>query len=193
MAADDSKPMVRQRLTGQGLSDTLKRERHETRKKRKRERCSNGAAGTLPDRAPNQSPGGAREAEDPNTGRGMAPSVLDIDAGTIVDDKFADARDAETPQAMAARLYTAFAGQMDQLEARLDEMFVAAGDKDGAGIQEIDRTVKTLASLAKTLSALMDLKSEAMPDGEESSQDDPDALRAELAVRLEALCPGRPS
>lgn len=193
MAADDNKPTVKQRLSGQGLSDTLKREKHQTRKHRRRDRRPVAGVEVLPDRAVDQASSGVREAGDRETSRAVAGSVPDIDAGAIAEAKAAEARDAETPQAMAARLYTAFAGQMDQLEARLNEVFATAGDNSGAGLQEIDKTVKTLASLAKTLSALMDLKSEAMPDGEEASQDDPDALRAELAQRLEALCPGRPT
>jgi hypothetical protein len=48
----------------------------------------------------------------------------------------------ESPQDMAARLYRAFAGQMDQLEARLADLFeeTGAGPPTG-GIQEIDKTV----------------------------------------------------
>jgi len=95
----------------------------------------------------------------------------------------------ESPRDMAARLYRAFAGQMDQLEARLGGLFEngGAGAPPG-GLPEIDRTVKTLASLAKTLSALMDLKSTAGPDGEGEHLDDREELRAALARRLERLC-----
>lgn len=95
----------------------------------------------------------------------------------------------ESPQDMAARLYRAFAGQMDQLEARLADLFEETGARPPTGgIQEIDKTVKTLASLAKTLTALMDLKTDVKPDGEGDNLDDREELRAALARRLERLC-----
>ncbi|MEJ8473945.1 hypothetical protein [Roseibium algae] len=106
---------------------------------------------------------------------------------------------------MIARLYSAFEAQVDQVEARLQELLkgVGAGADgeagSGASIVEIDRTVKTLASLARTLSLLLDLKKtageaeaakEVARESERDADDslpDADALRAQLAQRLGRL------
>lgn len=161
---DEGKRTVRQKLSGRSLSGTLKRERADARKKARMVK--------------EHGKGHAREHY------GEWPA---LSAGP-------ESAEAENPQEMAARLYRAFAGQVEQLEVRLNELFASQTAGDGsAGLQEIDRTVKTLASLAKTLSALMELKNDVVPQGEEEGQNDPEALRAELARRLEGLCGKGPS
>ncbi|WP_417667365.1 hypothetical protein [Roseibium sp.] len=99
--------------------------------------------------------------------------------------------------AMIGRLYRAFEAQVEGMEARLQELVSEAG---AASIAEIDKTVKTLASLARTLTLLLELKktsdNEAENDrakGKESEDDEcpdlsPDALREALAARLDGLC-----
>ncbi|WP_153769797.1 hypothetical protein [Labrenzia sp. CE80] len=101
---------------------------------------------------------------------------------------------------MIARLYRAFEAQVDGVEARLNALLAEAAEGgEGASIVEIDRTVKTLASLARTLSLLLDLKKTVAPEsaaedkpGETGNDDleDADELRAQLAQRLGRLCPG---
>jgi hypothetical protein len=181
---------VTARFSGQGLADTLKREKalNRTRQKQSKQQVrtvsaisgeEGGPAGAegletprLPD--PGSSRCSVREGE-------RNEAVADGDVGLQ--------KTPESPQDMATRLYRAFAGQMDQLEARLADLFeeTGAGPPTG-GIQEIDKTVKTLASLAKTLTALMDLKTDVKPDGEGDNLDDREELRAALARRLERLC-----
>ena len=106
---------------------------------------------------------------------------------------------------MAVRLYRAFEAQVEQVEARLKDLLA---DQNTAQITEIDRTAKTLASLAKTLGLLLNLndagakgaapgkvgaeKGGAGKDGEGADDDflpDAASLRAELARRLGHLCP----
>jgi len=110
-----------------------------------------------------------------------------------------DADPGERPD-MIVRLYRAFEAQVDGVEARLNALLAEAAEGgEGASIVEIDRTVKTLASLARTLSLLLDLKKTVGPEstaedkpGETSNDDleDADELRAQLAQRLGRLCPG---
>lgn len=163
MAKERERPSVNQRLSGQGLVDTLRREKALSRKAKKRD--------AMPP------PGDPRPIENP-------PAVPAPEGNAI----------EQSPGDLASRLYRAFAGQMDQLEAHLKDLFAETGQAGTAGagdLQEIDKTVKTLASLAKTLSALMELKSDTEPDGENNSLDDREELRADLARRLERLC-GQP-
>ncbi|ADZ71356.1 hypothetical protein [Polymorphum gilvum] len=110
-----------------------------------------------------------------------------------------------SPQAraqMVARLYRAFEKQVARLEDRLGRLMARearhdpAGDGRGeaaAGIEslaEVDRTAKTLASLARTLDMLLALQKAR---AEETRHDvDPDALRQELAQRLGRLPEGGP-
>ncbi len=122
----------------------------------------------------------------------------------------------EPPAEMISRLYRAFEAQVETMEARLKELLAEAGAGEGegsatagkTGMVEIDRTVKTLASLARTLTLLLELR-KAVPEsdagkrgtdrGETGDDDDPDAprsraeadrLRSELAQRLGRLCQG---
>ncbi|WP_428526970.1 hypothetical protein [Roseibium sp.] len=181
---------VKARFQGQGLADTLRREKALHRKRQKQ---SKQQVCTVP--AVSGEGGGPAGAEglemprlpDPGSSR---CSVRDGEGGGVVLDRdVGQQATPESPKEMAARLYRAFAGQMDQLEARLADLFeeTGAGPPTG-GIQEIDKTVKTLASLAKTLTALMDLKTDVKPDGEGDKLDDREELRAALARRLERLC-----
>ncbi|WP_420411285.1 hypothetical protein [Roseibium sp.] len=151
MTAEREHLSVKQRFSGQGLVDTLKRERAQARKEKKRWEPAPCA----------EPPSASPPLEEP--------------------------LDTQSPRDMAIRLYRAFAGQIDQLEAHLKDLFAEAGREGAAGLQEIDKTVKTLASLAKTLGALMDLKSDTEPDGEGKNLDDREELRAALACRLERL------
>lgn len=95
---------------------------------------------------------------------------------------------AETPpgdrHALIARLYRAFEGQVAQLEARLTELL---GQQGSGSLTEIDQTVKTLASLAKTLTLLIDLAKEQGEGDRDHDSLDPDSLRAQLAQRLGRL------
>lgn len=114
-------------------------------------------------------------------------------------------------RALIGRLYRAFAAQVDTLEARLKELMAEAGT---AGLADIDRTAKALASLARTLTLLLDLKTgaeaaeraarqtaresaESKPArgerGDDATASDPDALRQALAERLGRLCAPEPA
>ncbi|WP_417684662.1 hypothetical protein [Roseibium sp.] len=107
----------------------------------------------------------------------------------------------ETPQAeraaMIGRLYRAFEAQVESMEVRLKDLTAEAG---ASSLADIDRTAKTLASLARTLTLLLDLKTEAEAQAAETgsdtgSEDDDhqqlsaDELRKALAERLGRLCP----
>ncbi|MTI43688.1 hypothetical protein JM93_01571 [Roseibium hamelinense] len=84
---------------------------------------------------------------------------------------------------MVSRLYRAFSGQMDQMEARLKSLAL-----DQAELGDIDKTVKALASLARTLAMLMELDREAADkEADQSDDDDAEALRRDLAQRLVRL------
>lgn len=94
------------------------------------------------------------------------------------------------------RLYVAFESQIEQVEQRLKVLLREAGaaPEEKADMAEIDRTVKTLASLTKTLGLLMDLRktSEATAAAEREAEDashvdDPEQLRREIARRLGGL------
>ena len=181
---------VKERFSGQGLADTLRREKALTRKRQKQSKqqaCTISAVS-----GEGGGPSGSKGMEKPRLSDPGSPpsSVRDGERDGAV--QGADLRQQatpESPQDMAARLYRAFAGQMDQLEARLADLFHEAGaGPPNGGLQEIDKTVKTLASLAKTLTALMDLKTDVEPDGEDDNLDDREELRAALARRLERLC-----
>ena len=154
---------------GEGLSDTLRRERAETRKARRKARDKRHQARCVPE------PDELVSREAPGAGKSERQSEPSRDPARI---------GGETHQEMVVRLYQAFSGQMDQLEERLQDLL----PESGAGIAEIDRTVKTLASLAKTLTVLMELSSAEGETSEESHLDDPETLRAELAERVERLC-----
>ncbi len=181
---------VKARFSGQGLADTLKREKALNRKRQKQSKqraCTISAVFGEGD-----GPAGPEGMETPRPPDPGSPrcSVRDDTAdGAVADADVGQKKTPESPQDMATRLYRAFAGQMDQLEARLADLFDEAGaGPPNGGLQEIDKTVKTLASLAKTLTALMDLKTDVKPDGEGDNLDDREELRAVLARRLERLC-----
>lgn len=106
---------------------------------------------------------------------------------------------------LMARLYRTFLAQMDHLEARLRDLEAQTGEAlRQPDLGDIDKTVKTLASLARTLTVLMDLEAEptkgsrqnGRKDADEASANagdelDPDRLRDALAQRLEGLRQGR--
>ncbi|WP_417693300.1 hypothetical protein [Roseibium sp.] len=80
-------------------------------------------------------------------------------------------QDPQARAAMIGRLYRSFAAQMERMESRLKALeaqrLAASGTQAEAGIAdigEIDRTVKTLASLARTLTVLLGLQAEAERD-----------------------------
>lgn len=178
------------RFSGQGLADTLKREKALNRKRRKQSkqqvRTVSGVSGEGGRTSESE---GVEKLRSSDPGSSFCSVREGERNGAVPDADMALQKTPESPQDMAARLYRAFAGQMDQLEARLADLFeeTGAGPPTG-GIQEIDKTVKTLASLAKTLTALMDLKTDVKPDGEGDNLDDREELRAALARRLERLC-----
>ncbi|CTQ75868.1 hypothetical protein [Roseibium alexandrii] len=181
---------VKTRFSGQGLADTLKREKALNRKRKQKSKQQ--ACTVLAVSGDEAGPTGSEGMEqprlpDPGSSRfSVREGVMD---GGVPGADVGQQKMLESPQDMAARLYRAFAGQMDQLEARLADLFDKAGaEPPTGGLQEIDKTVKTLASLAKTLTALMDLKTDVEPDAEGENLDDREELRAALARRLERLC-----
>lgn len=153
---------LRQRLSGKGLAEAVRAERTA------RKRARRDSRPPRPDPPPDPRP-----AEGPDPIRGGAETAAPVhpDPG-------------ETQAEMIARLYKAFAEQMDQLEARLASLL-----PEGADVAAIDRTVKTLASLAKTLELLMELSKTTVEarDRDADQAVDPDALRLALARRLERL------
>ncbi|WP_420338238.1 hypothetical protein [Roseibium sp.] len=179
---------VTARFSGQGLADTLKREKALNRKRQKQSKQQVRTVSAVSGEG-----GGPSDSEGMGKSRFSDPGspLCSVREGewAVPDGGVGQQKTPESPQDMAARLYRAFAGQMDQLEARLADLFeeTGAGPPTG-GIQEIDKTVKTLASLAKTLTALMELKTDVKPDGEGDNLDDREELRAALARRLERLC-----
>jgi hypothetical protein len=181
---------VKARFSGQGLADTLKREKAQSQKRKRQSKQQVCNVSAVSGEEVGHS--GREEAEKsgpPDQGSSCCSVREGAMDGAVPDGDVGQQKTPESPQDMAARLYRAFAGQMDQLEARLADLFEEAGaGPPTGGIQEIDKTVKTLASLAKTLTALMDLKTDVEPDGEGDNLDDREELRAALARRLERLC-----
>jgi len=61
-------------------------------------------------------------------------------------------------------------------------------------LTEIDKTVKTLAGMAKTIELLIELERERLKEAAAQTDAgktiDPDTLRSELAQRLSGLCGG---
>ena len=181
---------VKTRFSGQGLAEALKREKALNRKQQKQSKqkaCTISAV--FGEGGGPAGPEGMETSRRSDRGSPRCSVRDDTADGAVVGGDVGLQKTPESPQDMAARLYRAFAGQMDQLEARLADLFKEAGaGAPTGGIQEIDKTVKTLASLAKTLTALMDLKTDVKPDGEDDNLDDREELRAALARRLERLC-----
>jgi len=99
--------------------------------------------------------------------------------------------DGQARSVMIARLYKAFEKQIGQLEARLEALFKSASAATVTDLGDVDRTARTLASLARTLDTLIAL--EEARGAKEEPGDDPDALRQELAARLERLPEGGPA
>ncbi|GGB50896.1 hypothetical protein GCM10011316_23720 [Roseibium aquae] len=101
-----------------------------------------------------------------------------------------DVHTSEPPELLIPRLYAACAGQVARIEERLRALLPGDGD-----LSEIDKTVKTLAAMAKTLELLIELERsrarEALAEPDADTHAEPDALRAELAKRLSGLCGGR--
>lgn len=182
---------VKARFTGQGLADTLKREKALKQKRKKQSKLQARTISAVSEDGTGLSdPEGVEKFGFPDPGSPRCFVREDGMDGEAVHGAVGKQLERpESPQDMAARLYRAFAGQMDQLETRLADLFEEAGSgPPTGGLQEIDKTVKTLASLAKTLTALMDLKTDVEPDGEGDNLDDREELRAALARRLERLC-----
>lgn len=159
---------VRQRLSGRGLAETLRAEKAETKKAKRRAR---------------------QDAVQPGGG----PAALDLSDPDAVKVLIAAAKsDPGTSAAvMIPRLYRACAAQMDRLEDRLKTLLPEAGD-----VGEIDKTVKTLAGLARALDLVIDLEktwqAEAAARRDDEHTIDAGALRAALAERLHGLCKGGP-
>ncbi|MBO9424398.1 hypothetical protein J7444_06685 [Labrenzia sp. R4_1] len=181
---------VKARFSGQGLADTLKREKALNRKRHKQSKQQVRTVSAVSGEGGGPSASeGFEKLRSPDPGSPRSSVRDDTADGAVADADVEQKKTPESPQDMATRLYRAFAGQMDQLEARLADLFDEAGaGLPNGGLQEIDKTVKTLASLAKTLTALMDLKTDVAPDGEDDNLDDREELRAALARRLERLC-----
>jgi len=96
-----------------------------------------------------------------------------------------DAGDTRGLARMVARLAQVFEHQIAAIETQLQ---AARGTEAGADTRAgtLERNARTLGSLAKTLDVLIELRAgvaELAPSGE-----DEDALRRELAQRLDRLC-----
>lgn len=89
------------------------------------------------------------------------------------------------PDSLITRLYGTCARQMDRIEQRLESLGVAEAD-----LGDLDKAVKLLAGLARTLDLLSALqKSQKHSDAEEGQDDtNPDDIRRALAERLHRLC-----
>jgi len=98
-----------------------------------------------------------------------------------------DVHTSDPPESLIPRLYAACASQVARIEARLKALMPEEGD-----LSEIDKTVKTLAGMAKTLELLIELEreraKEAAAQTDAGKTIDPDTLRSELAQRISGLC-----
>ncbi|MBD8893505.1 hypothetical protein [Roseibium litorale] len=177
------------RFSGKGLCDALRQERAAVRQA-KRQAYRKGRRRAVPedvaDDVPDETSGAALVE-----GRKVVPSAAcDRQERALPDLSALTIPDLEQP-GMIERLYKAFEGQMESMEARLRALVAEAGSP--ASLADIDKTVKTLASLAKTLGVLIDLKQASTEEAEEEGDGlakDADALRAQLAERLGRLCEG---
>ena len=91
------------------------------------------------------------------------------------------------PPDLISRLHDTCTAQLDRIEAKLSEMGAKGGD-----LGDLDKTMKMLAGLARTLELLTELRKsyeKEVADGDDNV--DPDHLRSELAKRLLGLCKGR--
>ncbi len=167
----EDKTPAKDRLSGRGLSDQLKADREAAKRNKKAK-----AEAVRRKR---------RAHEKPN----LPDAAADLPSSVLAE--IAAECDECPPGDMISRLYQAFAGQMDQLEARLSQALKEAGEADSPDpVAEIDKTVKTLASLAKTLTVLLEMQKEQEEDGAADDLPETDELRQELADRLGRLCKG---
>lgn len=175
------------RFSGKGLSEAVRQERAAIRRT-KRQAIRKGRRRAVPEDV-------ADDVSDKTSGAAL------VEGRKVVPSAACDGPDATLPDlaaltipglqqpGMIERLYKAFEGQMESMEARLRELVAEAGSP--ASLADIDKTVKTLASLAKTLGVLIDLKQASNAEAEEEGDGpakDADALRAQLAERLGRLC-----
>ncbi len=217
-APDPPKPPLKDRLSGLGLSEMVRRERLELRKQKKRDyekRRANRQVSEVEPPGPETTgaPQDRSTAQHPTASEEPAIKTSELESrhlghrqdddsrdspdehpGKVIAEITAagDAGEAGDPDQMAARLYRAFAGQMDRLEARLKEILPdGAANGSAADLAEIDKTVKTLASLAKTLTVLTGLKTDGSEEAGSGDEDTgTESLRAALAQRLERLGSG---
>ncbi|MBO0345209.1 hypothetical protein J0X15_08255 [Roseibium sp. CAU 1637] len=99
------------------------------------------------------------------------PAKDDDPSAALAQGEHLSLQDPQARAAMIARLYRSFAAQMERMESRLKALetqrLATSGTQAEAGVAdigEIDRTVKTLASLARTLTVLLGLQAEAERD-----------------------------
>ncbi|MCA1300716.1 LXG domain-containing protein [Stappia indica] len=98
-----------------------------------------------------------------------------------------EAGDTHGVARMVARLTRAFEIQIAAVETQLrGEAATSATLKAGEASGHVERNARTLGSLAKTLDILIELRA-GIKDLEPSGKDE-DALRQELADRLDRLC-----
>lgn len=98
-----------------------------------------------------------------------------------------EAGDTHGVARMVARLTRAFEIQIAAVEVQLrGEAATSATLKGGEAAGHVERNARTLGSLAKTLDILIELRA-GIKDLEPSGKDE-DALRQELADRLDRLC-----
>ncbi|MBA4610914.1 hypothetical protein H1W37_04575 [Stappia taiwanensis] len=98
-----------------------------------------------------------------------------------------EAGDTRGVARMVARLTRAFEIQIAAVESQLrGEAAAGAALKGGEAAGHVERNARTLGSLAKTLDILIELRA-GIKDLEPSGKDE-DALRQELADRLDRLC-----
>lgn len=91
------------------------------------------------------------------------------------------------------RLYRAFDMEINRLERRLGvgtaEDAADPGDK-GDAAAEAEKTARTLSSLARTLDTLIELRA-GLPASQQEAEKDEDALRRDLAERIQKFSAGR--
>lgn len=97
-----------------------------------------------------------------------------------------EAGDTRGVARMVARLTRAFEIQIAAVETQLRGEAAGAALKGGEAAGHVERNARTLGSLAKTLDILIELRA-GIKDLEPSGKDE-DALRQELADRLDRLC-----
>ncbi len=106
------------------------------------------------------------------------------------------AGDPHRVEHLVNRLYRAFDMEINRLEKRLgvgageDTAALSEKNEKGDAVAEAEKTARTLSSLARTLDTLIELRA-ALPPGQQEAEKDEDALRQELAARIQKFSADR--